>query len=360
MAKRDYYEVLGVPRGASADDLKKAFRKLAMKYHPDKNPGDKKAEESFKEVNEAYETLSDQQKRQMYDQFGHAAAGAGAGGFRPGQNPFEGFARGAGGFGGFGGGGPGGFGGAGQGGPGQENFQDIFGDIFSDFFSGRAGGQGGPRPGAGPGSQSNGQSRSGSRSRGADLRYTLNITFEEAAAGTDKTISFVRQRGGKEETAKLAVTVPAGVKAGQRLKLRGEGDAPPSGGGVGDLYVIINTQDHPLFKRVENDVHLDLPLNFVDAVMGTSVEVPTLTGKAALRVPAGTPSGQIFRMKGKGFAAMGAAGAGDMLVRIVIDVPKELTDEQKDLLKKFAASSKPSPLVKAYQEKVERVLKTKK
>lgn len=354
MAKRDYYEVLGVPRSASNDDLKKAFRKLAMKLHPDKNPGDKKAEDSFKEVNEAYETLSDPQKKQMYDQFGHAST---QGGFRPGQNPFEGFARGGGGAGAGGFGGFGGFGGAqgGAGGPGQENYQDIFGDIFSDFFSGRAGG----RPGAGPGAQSQG-ARQSARARGADLRYTLNISFEEAAAGADKTISFIRQRGGKEETAKLAVTVPAGVKAGQRLKLRGEGDAGPANGGTGDLYVIINIQDHPLFKRVENDVHLDLPLNFNDAVLGTTAEIPTLTGKASLKIPAGTPSGQLFRLKGKGFASVGAAGAGDMLVRTVIDVPKDLTDEQKDLLKKFSASQKPSPLVKAYQEKVERILKTKK
>lgn len=351
MAKRDYYEVLGVQRSASNDDLKKAFRKLAMKYHPDKNPGDKKAEENFKEVNEAYETLSDQQKRQMYDQFGHAGAQAG---FRPGQNPFEGFSRG-------GAGGPGGFGGfggfgAGAAGAGQENYQDIFGDIFSDFFSGRTRpGAGGP--GAGP---QQGQSRQSARSRGADLRYTLNISFEEAAAGADKTISFIRQRAGKEETAKLAVTVPAGVKAGQRLKLRGEGDSGPSGGSAGDLYVIINIQDHPLFKRVENDVHLDLPLTFVDAVNGTTVEIPTLTGKASLRIPAGTPSGQLFRLKGKGFSSVGNSGAGDMLVRTVIDVPKDLTDEQRDLLTKFAATQKPSPLVKAYQEKVDRVLKTKK
>lgn len=340
--KRDYYEVLGVARSVTPDDLKKAFRKLAMQYHPDKNPGDKKAEERFKEINEAYETLSDPQKRQMYDQFGHMGA---QGGFRPGQNPFEGFARGAGGAGGF----AGGFGGFGPGGPGQENFQDIFGDIFGDFFQGRA------RPG-GPGTGPRGPSRN----RGADLRYTLNISFEEAAAGTEKTISFIRQRGGKEETAKLAVTVPAGVKAGQRLKLRGEGDAPPAGGNTGDLYVIINIQDHPLFKRVENDVHMDLPLSFLDAVTGTSVEIPTLTGKASLKIPPGTPSGQIFRLKGKGFSSVGSAGGGDMLVRIVIDVPRDLTDEQREQLKKFSAALKPSPLVKAYQEKVDRIIKPKK
>ena len=341
MAKRDYYEVLGVPRTSTPDEMKKAFRKLAMQYHPDKNPGDKKSEEKFKEVGEAYETLSDPEKRQMFDQFGHA----GAQGFRPGGG-------GAGPYGGFGGGA-----GAGQG-PNAENMQDIFGDIFSDFFSGRTRGAGGPERGPNPGAPGRGQARG----RGADLRYTLGISFEEAAACTEKTISFIRQRGGKEETARLQVTVPAGVKPGQRLKLRGEGDASAAGasGGTGDLYVIINIQDHTLFKRVENDIHMDLPLGFADAIAGISIEIPTLTGKASLKIPAGTPSGQLFRLKGKGFASVNGPGAGDMLVRIVIDVPKELTDEQRELLKKFSASLKPSPLVKAYQEKVERILKTKK
>ena len=350
--KRDYYEVLGVQRSASADELKKAFRKLAMQYHPDKNPGDKKAEERFKELNEAYEILSDAQKRQAYDQFGHMGNQPG---FKPGGgNPFEGFAR-AGangpgyGYENFGGQGPGGFGG--QGPDGDGNFQDIFGDIFGDFFNGRGGGA---RPG-GPGQKQS------SKGRGADLRYTLNISFEEAAAGTEKTISFIRQRGGKEESAKLAITVPAGVKAGQRLKLRGEGDAQPNGGNAsGDLYVIINIQEHSLFRRVENDVHMDLPISFQDAVMGTPVEIPTLTGKASLKIPPGTPSGQIFRLKGKGFASVGGPGAGDLLVRVVIDVPRELNDEQREFLKKFSATLKPSPLIKAYHEKVDRILKTKK
>lgn len=340
MAKRDYYDVLGVKRSATPDELKKVFRKLAMQYHPDKNPGDKKAEERFKEVSEAYETLSDPQKRQAYDQFGHFGAQAGAGGFRPGANPFEGFRRSGGqGFEGFGGFGA-------QGGP--ENFQDIFGDIFSDLFTGRA------RPGGTSGA------RTSSRTRGADLRYTLSISFEEAATGTEKTISFIRQRAGKEDTAKLAITVPAGVKSGQRLKLRGEGDSPVGGGSPGDLYVIVNIQEHALFKRVENDVHIDLPLEYVDAVFGTTVEVPTLTGRASLKIPAGTPSGQVFRLKGKGFASVGGPGAGDMLVRVVIDVPRDLDEEQKNLLKQFASTQKTSPLVKAYHDKVDRILKTKK
>lgn len=335
--KRDYYEVLGVSRSASPEELKKVFRKLAMQHHPDKNPGNKKAEERFKEVSEAYEILSDDQKRKAYDQYGHMGTQAG---FRPGSNPFEGFGKSGGkGFEGFGA----------QGNP--ENFQDIFGDIFSDFFSGRGAG---PRPG-GP----NGP-RGGSAKRGADLRYTLNINFEDAATGAEKTISFIRQRGGKEDSARLAITVPAGVKSGQRLKLRGEGDAPVAGGAPGDLYVIVNIQDHALFKRVENDVHMDLPLSFLNAVVGTTVEIPTLTGKSSLKVPPGTPSGQVFRLKNKGFAAVGSPEAGDMLVRVVIDVPRELSKEQVERLKDFFSSQADSPLIKAFNEKADRIIKTKK
>lgn len=309
-----------------------------MKLHPDKNPGDKSAEERFKEVNEAYEILSDPQKKRSYDQFGHFGTQSG---FKPGANPFEGFS-------------PGGSTGFGQGGP--ENFQDIFGDIFSDFFAGR----GGARASGWSGGGSAGPR---SRGRGADLRYTLNISFEEAATGTDKMISFLRQRAGKEETARLSITVPAGVKSGQRLKLRGEGDASPSGGSIGDLYVIINIQEHALFKRVENDVHMDLPLSYGDVVLGTTVEIPTLTGKASLKVPAGTPSGQVFRLKGKGFSSIGGSGgsvAGDLLVRAIIDVPRELTEEQREMIHKLSATLKPSPLIKAYHEKVDRILKSKK
>ncbi len=327
MAKRDYYEVLGVSRSASADEIKKAYRKLALQFHPDRNPGDKAAEEKFKEANEAYDVLSDAQKKKAYDQFGHMGAqGAGFGG----GNPFEDFARG------------GGFRQSGyENGP--ESFNDVFGDIFSDFFSqGKRGRQSGPP-------------------RGADLRYTLNISFEEAAAGAEKMISFIRQRAGKEEPAKLMVSVPAGVKSGQKLKLKNEGDGPPSNSGLtGDLYVILNIVDHPLFRRNEDDVLVDLPIGFVDACLGVTVEVPTLTGRASLKIPAGTPSGQIFRLKGRGFGAVGGHAPGDMLIKIVIDIPKDLTDEQKDLLKKLGSSAKNSPLVKSYQEKVDRLLKTRK
>ncbi len=345
MAKRDYYEVLGVTRKVDPDELKKAYRKLAMKFHPDKNPNDKKAEEKFKELSEAYDVLSDPQKKQAYDQFGHVGA---QGGFRPGANPFEGFA-------GFRGGPrPGGAGG-GFGGfnnnqgfdPNSESFQDVFGDIFGDVFGAQRKG-----PGAGP--------KSSARARGADLKYTLNISFEDAALGTEKTISFIRHRAGKEENAKLSVTVPAGVKPSQRLKLTGEGDSAVNGGTVGDLYVIIHILDHPLFKRVENDIYLDLPVSFVDATLGVTVEVPTLTGRASLKIPPGTPSGQIFRLRSKGFSSVAGSETGDMLVKVQIDVPRELSDAEKDSLRRFSASLTNTPLVKSYQEKVDRILKNKK
>lgn len=326
MSKKDYYSILGVARNASDEELKKSYRKLAMKYHPDKNPGDKKAEDSFKELTEAYDVLSDAKKRQMYDQFGFAGGGAGAG---PG---------------GFGGG-PGGFGGGNYGGYSQdsEGFQDIFGDLFGDVFGG----------GRGP------FNRSRSR-KGADLRYTLNVTFEEAASGTEKVISFVRQRSNKEDPAKLSVKVPAGVKQGQRLRLPNEGDSLPQGGSPGDLYVIINVLEHMIFKREDDDVILDLPVSYTDAILGTTAEVPTLTGKVSLKVPAGTHSGQVLRVKGKGFPKSGGYGAGDMLVRILIDTPSNLSSKQKDLLEELAKSSDQTPMVKSYNDKLTQLMRSRK
>lgn len=330
MSKKDFYSILNVPRSATAEEIKKAYRKLAMQYHPDKNPGDKKAEEKFKELSEAYEVLSDQKKREMYDQFGHAGAqGFGGGG------PF-------GGAGGFGGGGFGQNGHSSQGDP----FQDIFGDVFSDIFGGgRGAGAGGPR--------------ARRQTKGTDLRYTLSVTFEESALGCEKVISFVRQRGGKEDSAKLSVNVPAGVKEGQRLKLSGEGDSG-SAGPAGDLYVIINVQEHPLFKRNENDVTLDLPVSYVDAILGTNIEVPTLTGKAMIRIPPGTHSGQLFRLKGKGFSKIGGFGSGDMLVRILVDTPQSLSSRQKELMDELSKSAEPTPMVKAFHEKVAQLMRNRK
>ncbi|WP_374076459.1 DnaJ C-terminal domain-containing protein [Bdellovibrio bacteriovorus] len=338
MSKKDFYSILGVSRSATADEIKKAYRKLAMQFHPDKNPGDKKAEEKFKEISEAYDVLSDTKKREMYDQFGHAGAqqGFGAGG------PFGG----AGGFGGFGGAGPGG----GRSQAGGDPFQDIFGDVFGEIFGNARG------PGAGPG----GARTRRQQAKGTDLRYTLNISFEESALGTEKIISFVRQKSGKEESAKLSVNVPAGVKEGQRLKLAGEGDSPAGGGAAGDLYVIINIQEHPLFKRSENDVTLDLPITYTDAILGTNIEVPTLTGKAMIRIPPGTHSGQTFRLKGKGFPKLGGFGSGDMLVRVLVDTPHTLSSRQKELVEELAKSTETTPLVKAFHEKVSHLMRNRK
>ncbi|WP_413289444.1 DnaJ C-terminal domain-containing protein [Bdellovibrio sp. HCB337] len=335
MSKKDFYSLLNVSRSATADEIKKSYRKLAMQYHPDKNPGDKKAEEKFKELSEAYEVLSDAKKREMYDQFGHAGT---QGGFGGAGGPFGG----AGGFGGFGGA-------SGGAGPGQDPFQDIFGDVFSEIFGAR---------GHGPGAGTGGPRRR--QTKGSDLRYTLNISFEESALGTEKVISFVRQKSGKDETAKLSVNVPAGVKEDQRLKLTGEGDTAAGGGPAGDLYVIIKVQDHPLFKRQENDITMDLPVTYTDAILGTSVEIPTLTGKAMIRIPPGTHTGQTFRLKGKGFPKIGGFGSGDMLVRLIVDTPEKISSRQKELLEELSKAGEETPLVKAFKEKVVNIMRNKK
>lgn len=331
MSQKDFYSLLGVSRTASSEEIKKSYRKLAMKYHPDKNPGDKKSEEKFKEISEAYDTLSDQKKRDMYDQFGQG--GPQQGGF--GGNPFGG-AGGAGGFGGFGQ----------NSGGGAESFQDLFGDVFGDVFGSRG-------PGAGHG-------RSRRHQKGADLRYSLSISLEEAATGCEKVISFMRQRGGREEAAKLSVSVPAGVRENQRLKLNGEGDTPNGGGAPGDLFVIIHLEEHPIFTRSDSDLLLDLPISYLDAILGTSVEIPTLTGKVALKVPAGTHSGQLFRMKSKGFTKLGGFGSGDMIVKVLVDTPERLSSQEKDLIQKLSQSAEDTPRVKAFKEKSSQVLRNRK
>lgn len=330
MAKKDFYQLLGVSKTATPEEIKKAYRKLAMQHHPDKNQGNKKSEEKFKEFSEAYEVLSDKEKRQAYDQFGHAGVGG---------NPF--------------GAGPGPGGGRSSGG--QDPFQDIFGDVFGDIF-GPGSRQGGPFGGT----YSSGRTRgSRAQARGSDLRYTLSITFEEAASGCEKMISFVRQVGAREESAKLSVTVPAGVKEGQRLKLSGEGDKP-AGGSAGDLFVIIDLQDHALFKREEFDVTLDLPVSYTDAILGTTAEIPTLYGKAEIKIPAGTHTGQTFRLKNKGFVRLGGLGSGDMLVRVIVDTPSKINVRQKEILEELHRYNEETPLVKSYQEKLQTVLRGRK
>ncbi|MFW5648011.1 MAG: molecular chaperone DnaJ [Candidatus Alkaliphilus sp. MAG34] len=359
MGKRDYYDVLGVSRDAGEQDIKRAYRKLAMKYHPDRNPDDKEAEEKFKEVNEAYEILSSSEKRRRYDQFGHAGVSAnGAGGF-------EGF----GGFGGFGG------------------FDGMFGDIFDMF----GGGFTSSRRSRGP-------------QKGADLQYGITITFEEAAFGTDKEIEFYRNDtcnvcegtgakpgtstsvcdkcngtgemqtvtrtplgqmirtsvcnqcrgegtvietpcnkcGGKgriKRQRKLKVKIPAGVDTGSVISIRGEGESGTKGGPKGDLYVAINVLPHKIFKRDGYDVICEMPITFVQAALGDELEVPTLEGKVKYKMPEGTQSGTVFRLRSKGIVNPKGYGKGDQYVKVIIEVPTKLSEAQKDILRKFASES---------------------
>jgi molecular chaperone DnaJ len=362
--KRDYYEVLGVDKGASADEIKKAYRKLAMKYHPDRNPGDKAAEEKFKEANEAYEVLSDDQKRKTYDQFGHAGMEGGFGG-------------GAGGFNGFGGG--------------SGGFEDIFSDIFSSF--GGSGGFGG-FGGFGGGSRQRGPSR------GSDMKININLTFKESVFGTTKKIKIkhkeacptcggsgaksgsdvktcdkcggsgqvtMRQQtafgtiqqtvvcdkchgegkivanpcptcGGsgivdKERT--LEIKIPAGVDDSSVLPLKGQGNAGRNGGAKGDLYVYMSIKQDPLFKRDGDDIYFDIPITFAQAALGAEIIVPTVDGKVKLKVPEGTQTGKVFRLKNKGVPNVNGYGKGDQYVTVKVETPQKLNKKEKDLLRQF-------------------------
>ena len=366
--KRDFYEVLGVSRSCDDDELKRAYRKLALKYHPDKNP-DGEAEERFKEISQAYAILSDAQRRAQYDRFGHAA--------------FEQ------------GGGPGGFDFAG-------GFDDIIGDLFGDFF-GTGRGRGG---------------RSRAR-RGADLQYQLEISFVEACQGCEKTLSIPRLTrcetcggkgakpgttpqtcpqcngsgqmrfqqgffsiaktcgkcnghgqivtnpcvtcdgaGARRVTYTVNVKIPAGVDAGSRLKLRGEGEVGDNGGPSGDLYVVLDVAEHTIFTREGTDLVCEVPVSIAQAALGTEIEVPTLDGSAQVKVPAGTQSGQMFRLRGRGVADLGGYGKGDELVRIVVETPKKLTARQRELLEEFAriAGEDVHPMSKSFLDKVKSML----
>lgn len=368
-AKKDYYEVLGVNRDASDEEIKKSFKKLAMKFHPDRNPDNPKAEESFKEAKEAYEVLSDEQKRAAYDQYGHAGVDPSMGG------------------------------GAGFGGFGSGGFSDAFGDIFGDIFGGGRGGQ-----------RSNVY-------RGADLRYNLEISLEEAARGTETKIRIpvqtscetchgsgarpgtspvtcstcnghgqVRMQqgffsvqqtcpkchgtgkmvkepcptchgGGRVKQNKtLNVKIPAGVDEGDRIRLSGEGEAGVNGGPTGDLYVVVHLKPHAMFQRDGANLHCEMPISFSTAALGGEIEVPTLDGAAKMKIPAETQTGSVFRLRGKGIKPLRASEHGDLMVHVVVETPVRLTEKQRELLREFETSTqadagKHSPKNKSWVDK---------
>lgn len=290
MAKKDYYEVLGVSKNASDDEIKKAYRKLAVKYHPDKNPGDKAAEEKFKEISEAHEVLSDKQKRARYDQFGHAGVGGNAG---MGGNPFQG-----GGFQNFnfdfGGGG---------------GLDDILGSIFG--FGGGA-----RRP-----------------TRGTDYRTTVTLNFEEAVFGTTKVVT----ADGKD----LKVKIPAGIDDGMSIRLNGKGGAAPKGGTRGDLYVFIRVKPHKRLTREGSIILSEIHVSMVDAALGTTVDVETIDGNVRMRIPAGTQSGTPFKLSGHGVPLMRSDGdRGPHIVTVIVETPKNLSKRQKELLEEFRDGTK--------------------
>jgi molecular chaperone DnaJ len=356
MAKKDYYDVLGVSKTASDAEVKKAFRRLAKQYHPDVNAGDKSAEDKFKEVNEAYEVLSDSQKRARYDQFGHAGFENGGGGD---------------GFGGF------------------DFDMSGFGDIFETFFGGSGFGGGGRS-----------RRRNGPQ-KGANLRYSLEIKFEEAAFGVEKeikinkmetcsTCSGVGTKNGKspetckhcggsgqvqvkqstplgqfinvktcsvcggegtiivdpcntchgkgkvKKSVKMDIKIPGGIDSGQTISLRGEGDPGIKGGPAGDLFIEVSVKDHPIFERQGNDIICEIPITFTQAALGTEMEVPTLDGKVKYTIPEGTQTSTVFRLRNKGIPYLRGSGRGDLYVKINVEVPKKLSEKQKEILREFA------------------------
>jgi DnaJ-class molecular chaperone len=331
MAKRDYYEVLGVAKGASADEIKKAHRKLVRQYHPDVNKNNKQAEEKFKEAQEAYDVLSDPQKRANYDQFGHAGVGAGG---MPGGDPYEAFRRSQ----------------AGRGGGRTqwrtdsgatvEDFDPSdfgngqFADIFEQLFGGRGGGAG---MGGGFGGRAGG-GRTRARpepQRGADVEYPVTLTFAQAARGTSLPLQI--NRGGKMES--IEVKIPAGVKDGSRIRLKGQGEQ--TGGQPGDLFIITAVHPHPYFRRDGLDILIDVPISLWEALLGTKVEVPTLDGPVTLTIPAGTSSHAKLRIKGRGIER--GSEKGDQYIVVKVIVPKDLGDDRatiEELAKKHPINAR--------------------
>jgi curved DNA-binding protein len=310
MAKRDYYDVLGVPRSASADEIKSAFRKMARKFHPDATKNDPKSTERFKEAQEAYEILSDQGKRKNYDEFGHAGVGAMPGG---GGDPFGGF-RGA---------PPGGQGRSWQGGPGVSvedfdlNGQD-FGSVFEQFFGGGGRARGG-----------RGRTRAQPQ-RGQDVEHPVTLTFEQAARGTHLPLQI--NRDGKLET--IDIRIPAGVKDGSRVRVKGRGQAGAANGDPGDLFIITRVTPHPYFRREDLDVYLDLPISLYEAILGAKIDVPTLDGRRTLTIPPETSSGAKLRIKAHGIQR--GEEKGDQIVVTKIIVPKKLDDEDRKSIELLA------------------------
>ena len=316
---KDYYTLLGVSKTATADEIKKAYRQLALKYHPDRNKGNKEAEEHFKEINEAYAVLSDQEKRHQYDMFG-------AEGFRQRysqEDIFQGFDI----------------------GDVLKDFGVGTSDIFSVLFGGGGRGRGRVRystyggpfgqqaPGAGGADFSDYFARGGAApSQGRDTITDLTITLEEAAKGAEKLISL--QRDGKVE--KIAVKIPLGIDTGKKLRVAGKGESGPGGTRAGDLYVTVNVQKHPLFTREGADIYIDQEINFSQASLGTTIEVPTLNGIKKVKIPAGTSGNTKLRLKGEGMPHLKGRGKGDAYVRIVIKVPKKLNSKQRELVEGLA------------------------
>ncbi len=317
MAKRDYYEVLGIPRTANTDEIRKAHRKLVRQHHPDVNKNSPKSEEKFKEVQEAYDVLSDTTKKTNYDQFGHAGVDAGAAGRQGGPDPFEALRRAQ--------QNPRGRSGARwQPGP-NVSVEDVangeggFGDIFEQFFGGQRGASRGAQP------EPRGRARP-QPTRGEDIEYPITLTFAQAARGM--TLPLQINRDGKLET--IDVKIPAGVKEGSRVRIKARGQQL-SGGEPGDLFIVTKVLAHPYFRREGNDINLDLPISLYEAMLGTKIEVPTLDGPVTLTIPPGTSSGAKLRIKGRGFER--GTEKGDQLVLMKVIVPKQLDDETKEILK---------------------------